>query len=354
MSLSGWFMRLMRLPSARQLAEVNERLRREAEAHEATLRELEAARSELESRVEERTRELSLVKARFETALHGANVYVFSQDRDLRYTWMSSPRGEAAEHMIGKTDAELKLSAEQDKVLEAKRQVLATGEPADCEVSYILPGQRGMFALHIDPTYAPDSQIDGIMCAAIDIGSIRSLQSEQRRLTEELGAALQRYETALRGSNVTVYTQDLKLRYTSVSNKMFGRAIEDIIPECRAVCRAIDWITASKFFERWVISRSSSRRCASPVLRLEMSTAAQVRPTVVPDTSRSGSIWKSYQLTVSPSATRNSPSRASPFSSTSRLSSMIGKRLATGRMSSSVCPMMSSICLLYTSPSPRD
>lgn len=229
MSLGDWFMRLMRMPSARQLAEVNERLRREAEAHEATLRELEAARSELESRVEERTKELTLVKARFETALHGANVYVFSQDRDLRYTWMSSPQGEAAEDMIGKTDAELKLSSEQDKVVDAKRKVLETGEPADCEVSYVLPSQRGMFALHIDPTYAPDSQIDGIMCAAIDIGSIRTLQSEQRRLTEELGSALQRYETALRGSNVTVFTQDMNLRYTSVSSKMFGRIIEEII-----------------------------------------------------------------------------------------------------------------------------
>jgi C4-dicarboxylate-specific signal transduction histidine kinase len=92
MSLSNWFMRLVRLPSARQLAEVNERLRREAEAHESTLRELEAARRDLETRVEERTKELSLVKARFETALHGANVYVFSQDRDLRYTWMSIRR----------------------------------------------------------------------------------------------------------------------------------------------------------------------------------------------------------------------------------------------------------------------
>src|SRR5258708_6307243 len=54
-------------------------------------------------------------------------------------------------------------------------------------------------------------------------------ESEQRRLTEELGAALQRYETALRGSNVTVYTQDRQLRYTSISNPMFGRGIEEIV-----------------------------------------------------------------------------------------------------------------------------
>ena len=37
------------------------------------------------------------------------------------------------------------------------------------------------------------------------------------------------YETALRGSQVTVYTQDRDLRYTSISNPILGRAIEDIL-----------------------------------------------------------------------------------------------------------------------------
>ncbi len=221
---------LLRLPSSRQLAEVNERLRREAEAHEVTLRELETARRELESRVEERTKELSLVKARFETALHGAKVYVFSQDRDLKYTWMYSPRGEeAAAEMIGRADDELVPSPERDAVVAAKRRVLATGKPEDCEVSYVMPERRALFALRVDPSFGPDGTIDGVMGAAIDISRIRLLESEQRRLTEELSTALQRYETALRGSHVTVFTQDRDLRYTSISNPMFGREIDDIV-----------------------------------------------------------------------------------------------------------------------------
>ncbi len=221
---------LLRLPSARQLAEVNERLRREAEAHETTLRELEAARRELESRVEERTKELSQVKARFETALRGAKVYVFSQDLNLRYSWMYSPRGEgAAAEMVGRTDNELWPSPEHDAAIAVKRRVLASGQPEDCEVSYVMPERRANFALHVDPSYGPDGRIDGIMCAAIDISRIRLLESEQRRLTEELGTALQRYETALRGSHVTVFTQDRDLRYTSLSNPMFGRDVDDIL-----------------------------------------------------------------------------------------------------------------------------
>jgi PAS domain S-box-containing protein len=219
---------LVRLPSPRALADANERLRREVAAHEATLRELEAARRELESRVIERTKELSLVKARFETALRGAKVYVFSQDADLRYSWIYSPHGDATD-MLGRTDEDLLASPENEAVVEAKRRVLQTGAPEDCEVSFIMPQSRALFALHIDPTFGVDRSIDGIMCAAIDISRIRSLESEQRRLTEELGTALQRYETALHGSNVTVYTQDRDLRYTSVSGPMLGLEADEII-----------------------------------------------------------------------------------------------------------------------------
>jgi PAS domain S-box-containing protein len=218
------------LPSSAQLSEVNERLRREAEAHEATLRELELSRRELETRVEERTRELTLVKARFETALHGAKVYVFSQDSDLKYTWMYGAIGEEAiAGIIGRSDYELLPLPEREAVVALKRRVLTTGEPADCEVSTVLPEHRALYALHVDPMFGESGTIDGIMCAAIDISRIRSLESEQRRLTDELGTALQRYETALRGSHVTVYTQDRELRYTSVSNPMFGREVADIV-----------------------------------------------------------------------------------------------------------------------------
>jgi PAS domain S-box-containing protein len=44
-----------------------------------------------------------------------------------------------------------------------------------------------------------------------------------------LRARFARYETALRGSQVTVCTQDSDLRYTSISNPMLGRPIEDIV-----------------------------------------------------------------------------------------------------------------------------
>jgi PAS domain S-box-containing protein len=53
--------------------------------------------------------------------------------------------------------------------------------------------------------------------------------SEQRRLALELASALQRYEMALRGSHVAIFTQAPALRYTSVSKPLFGFPVEKVL-----------------------------------------------------------------------------------------------------------------------------
>lgn len=215
---------------ADRLAEMNDRLVREVAAHEATLSELESIRRNLEQRVDQRTKELSAATARFETALRGVRAFVFEQDKNLRYTWAYNPDTQSAGSQIdGQTDEDMLPPTERDFIVGLKRKVMETGKPASHEVNYLLPDRSSLVALHIDPRIGEDGKIDGVICAAIDISRTRSLESEQRRLTEELGTALQRYETALRGSNVTVFTQDQDLRYTSISNAFLGRPIDDIV-----------------------------------------------------------------------------------------------------------------------------
>src|ERR1700730_16918218 len=176
------------------------------------------------------TKQLIVMTARFETALRGARVHVSSQDRDLRYTWVYHPQGDVSEaQLLGRTDEELLSAAERDAVVALKRRVLESGTPEDCEVAFVSPHGRTLFALHVDPMLGPDGTIEGVMSAAVDISQTRLLESEQRRLTDELRAAVQRYETALRGSNVTVFTQDSDLIYTSVRGPRFGRHVEEII-----------------------------------------------------------------------------------------------------------------------------
>jgi len=58
--------------------------------------------------------------------------------------------------------------------------------------------------------------------------------SEQADELSLLRAQFDRYATALRGSLVTVSTQDRELRYTSISNPMLGRKIEEILDQTDA------------------------------------------------------------------------------------------------------------------------
>src|SRR2546430_2099312 len=113
---------LVRLPSARQLHEANERLRREVAAHESTLLELETARRDLESRVAERTKDLGLVTARFKTALRGSKVYVSSQDRNLRYLAITEPMlGLGIGEIVCRTDEEVLPAAGREGIIAFKR-----------------------------------------------------------------------------------------------------------------------------------------------------------------------------------------------------------------------------------------
>lgn len=220
---------LARAPSTAQLAQANDSLRREVAGHEVTLRELETVQRELETRVEDRTRELSTVKARLETALRGAYVHAFSQDSALRYTWVYDPAGRGADEMIGRSDEEIFPAGDREPLVAVKRRVLDTGTAETCELTAVTPHERALYALHLEPTLGRDGRIDGLTGAAIDISRLRSLESEQRRLADELRTALQRYEIALRGSHMTLFTQDRELRFTSISNPLFGRDVSEIV-----------------------------------------------------------------------------------------------------------------------------
>ncbi len=227
-----WFLfgRLVSVPPASALITARERLEGDLVVERERANEADRLRSQLERTLVDKTGELSLVQSRLDTCLRGAKVYLFSQDRDLRYIGVFGPRGEdAGAVMLGRTDDEFLVAPERDAITVIKRKVIETGEPSEIEAWHEMPEGRVLFALYIEPMRNLDGEVTGIRCAAADITRIRSLEAEQRRLAEELRNALHRYEIALRGSSVTVFTQDRDLRYTSISNAFLGRRVDQII-----------------------------------------------------------------------------------------------------------------------------
>jgi PAS domain S-box-containing protein len=177
----------MTLPSARQLKEVNERLRREAEAHEATLRELEAARRALEIRVDDRTAELGLVKARLETALHGSNVTVYTQDLQLRYTSVSSPMfGHSIEHILGRADDEILPAESRAPIIALKRETIEQGVAKDGEFRIIEKGAPRWYDMHMEPLRDGTGKMVGLTCAAVDVTARKNGESHLRELLREI------------------------------------------------------------------------------------------------------------------------------------------------------------------------
>ena len=159
--------------------EVNDRLRQEITAHAATSRALSEAQAELEA--------CRAAIHRYETALHGSNVTVFTQDRDLRYTSISNRLfGRDVNDIIGRTDDEVLPAESRPAIAGVKAAALKSGTPQDAEVR-ISDGTRSRwFDLHVEPLRDAAGAIVGLTCAAVDVTERKEGEAHLRLLMREL------------------------------------------------------------------------------------------------------------------------------------------------------------------------
>jgi two-component sensor histidine kinase len=171
---------LLRLPS-------RDRLQAEVAAHLRTFEELKAARHQLEERVEARTMELAEAKQRFEIALRGSPISVFTQDKDLRFTWVhNAPAGLVPELLLGKTDEEILPAEAAHITMAAKRKVMETGEPQELETNFELLGRKRSFYLMIEALKNDEREIIGTTSVAVDISERKANEDQLRLLLREL------------------------------------------------------------------------------------------------------------------------------------------------------------------------
>jgi PAS domain S-box-containing protein len=202
---------------------------------------LKAENVELSDKVGRTRREVKQINERFETALTGSNISVFTQDKDLRYTWIHNPRfGRKPEEILGCTDHDLmpeETAAEMDEV---KRQVLETGETASTYFA-LDSEETGTISLDliVHPTRNSSGDIDGVLCTAIDMTEKSLYEIRLSSLARQLAEANRRFEKALDGSLTTVFEQDLNLKYVHVVNPspgfkpdfFIGKSDAELFPE---------------------------------------------------------------------------------------------------------------------------
>ncbi|MDO8875075.1 MAG: HWE histidine kinase domain-containing protein [Pseudolabrys sp.] len=144
----------------------------------------------LKSQIDAQAMELSLLRARFaryETALRGSHVVVYTQDRDLRYTSVSHEMmGHPVADILGRTDEEIWPADIGAAIVALKNEALATGQPRRTEMAFDdAPGQR-WHDLHIEPLRSDSGEIVGLTCASVDVTDRKEGEAHLRLLLREL------------------------------------------------------------------------------------------------------------------------------------------------------------------------
>lgn len=144
----------------------------------------------LEAQVSAQGWELSLLRAqfaRYETALRGSQVTVYTQDRDLRYTSLSNPmHGYGIEDILGRTDADILPPDGRAAVIALKREALASGQTKRAEVALEDGSGLRWNDLHIEPLRNEAGDIVGLTCASVDVTERKTGEAHLRLLMREL------------------------------------------------------------------------------------------------------------------------------------------------------------------------
>jgi two-component sensor histidine kinase/PAS domain-containing protein len=132
--------------------------------------------------------DLKLTTKRFELALEHSPICVFSQDLELRYTWIYNlPVGSDVAATIGRRDGDLFERAVDAVVVEAiKRDVINSGLGRREEVLVRHEGMDRYYDLLVDPLLDESGHVAGVTCAAIDITERKLAEETRKLLIDEL------------------------------------------------------------------------------------------------------------------------------------------------------------------------
>jgi formate hydrogenlyase transcriptional activator len=123
---------------------------------------------------------------RFRVALKDSPITVFSQDRELRYTWIYNPQLHWQHDVIGKTDAEIMGAKKTASLMELKHQVLKTGVAARREVLLGNNGRNYAFDITVEPLFDARGSVIGITGAAMDIARLREMTDRLQDARDKL------------------------------------------------------------------------------------------------------------------------------------------------------------------------
>jgi PAS domain S-box-containing protein len=187
---------------------------------------------------------------RFRVALKHSPIAVFSQDRDLRYTWMYNPQlPRPVSEQLGKTAADIFDPEEAARITEVRRRVLETGVGVRDEIQVTFGGREHYFNTTIEPVLDSSGAVIGLTGASMDVTELRvaseALREAKKRLTEEKLYLEQEINTELGFGDIIGQSKALEAVMENVGKVAASDATVLLLGETgtgkELVARAIHW-----------------------------------------------------------------------------------------------------------------
>lgn len=138
-------------------------------------------------RLSARTRELRETLARFNAALHGADIVVFVQGLDRRITWISESAGYRARNFVGKREEDLVDDPdERAGAIALREKVLATGQPQEGELTTGSGEQARHFRQRLQAVRDGKGDVVGVLGVSVEVTVLRREQARNVMLVREL------------------------------------------------------------------------------------------------------------------------------------------------------------------------
>jgi PAS domain S-box-containing protein len=162
----------------------------------------------------------------YSAALKHLPIYIFAQDKDLRYTAFIAPSLATPLAILGQTDFELVSKADAEHLTHYKRSVLRTGRSQHLGIDLGYAGERHIFDLTLEPLYDAEGNVSGLAGAAMDI----TAQVKAKQTLEETNNRLRTTLESITDAYVAVDYETRILQVNSVAeNSLFHLPAERVI-----------------------------------------------------------------------------------------------------------------------------
>ena len=123
---------------------------------------------------------------RFRVALKDSPITVFSQDDELRYTWIYNPQLHWQHDVLGKSDDEIIGCKKAATLNNLKRRVLTSGVGAREEIAIPQNGTSHVFDITIEPLFDGQNNVIGITAACMDVARLREMADRLQESRDKL------------------------------------------------------------------------------------------------------------------------------------------------------------------------